>query len=187
MTIFICGLPRTGKTTFSKKLKTLLKNSNIIVSEALRNALQKIDSNNANNWGLKNSDIRRTLFPSFAKEFIYWNEKFSCCDTIFDCALLNIEQVLSIADKNDMIICFGFGGRTNNEIFKIIKKYEHANDYTKQFTCEKLMKFWGDVSLQDKENIDICKRHNIIYLDTSIDRDKKFNDAIEQIKKILKD
>lgn len=91
MTIFICGLPRTGKTTFSKKLKTVLKNFNIIVSEAIRNGFQKMNNDSARDWGLKNSYARKILFPIYVKEFLEWNEKFSGFETIFDCALLSLE------------------------------------------------------------------------------------------------
>ena len=184
MTIFICGLPRTGKTTFSKKLKTVLKNFNIIVSEAIRNGFQKMNSDSARDWGLKNSYARKILFPIYVKEFLEWNEKFSGFETIFDCALLSLEQVLPIADKNDIIICFGFGCRTINEIMEIISNYEHDNDYTKQFSFDKLLKFWGDLEIQDKNNIKFCKKNKLLYFDTSIDREKVIDKAISQIVKI---
>ena len=91
---------------------------------------------------------------------------------------------MPIADKNDIIICFGFGGRTINEIMEIIRNYEHDNDYTKQFSFDKLLKFWGDLEIQDKNNIKFCKKNKLLYFDTSIDREKVIDKAISQIVKI---
>ena len=113
MTIFICGVPRTGKTTLSKILKENIHNSNLIVTEAIRNGFQKIDNDNARDWGTKTSKLRKEIFPVFVKEFLEWNEKFSTNITILDCALIDLKQIVSLANKNDIIICLGFGGREN--------------------------------------------------------------------------
>ena len=36
MKIFICGVPRSGKSTMAKLLKTQIENSNLIVTEAIK-------------------------------------------------------------------------------------------------------------------------------------------------------
>ena len=184
--IIICGLARTGKSTLAKRLKSVLPSFNLIVSEALRNGFQKIDEQHAKDWGNKNSQLRQEIFPAFAREFISWNEKFSKCNTIFDCALLNIKQVIDFAKDEDIVLCLGFGGRSNDEILDIIRSYEQNNDYTKNYNNETLIKLWGDISAIDKENLALCNKNNIKYFDTSNDRDNCFKTIIEYCLSALK-
>ncbi len=177
MTIYICGVPRAGKTTLAKKLKEKINNSNLIVSEAIRNAFQKIDVVNATKWGQKNSSLRQKVFPEFIKEFLNWNEKFSNNINILDCSLISLENIISLADKKDIIICLGFGGKENKYILDVIRKYENENDYTKNLSNEYLLKLWGDLSTIDIENQKICAQFNVKYFDTSKFR-QKFQDKI---------
>ena len=172
MTIFICGVPRTGKTTLSKMLKEKVSNSNLIVTEAIRNGFQKIDEIHLKEWGTKTSEQRQTIFPIFVKEFLDWNEKFSSSTTILDCGLIELKQIEKLVDEKDIVICLGFGGRENEEIFSYIRQYEKENDYTKTYANETLTKFWGDLSTTDKDNFNFCKSKNIEYFDTTVNRDK---------------
>ena len=167
MAIWVCGVPRAGKTTFCKKLKKENPNFTIIVSEAIRNAFQKMDKSHYKEWGIKTSKQRQNDFPIFFKEFVEWNEKFSGCETIVDCALIDLEKVFEIADKKDKIICFGFGGKSVEEILKIIRKREKEEDYTKNYSDLQLLKFWGDISIQDKKNLEFSKLKSIKYVDNS--------------------
>lgn len=167
MAIWVCGVPRTGKTTFCKKLKVENPNFTIIVSEAIRNAFQAMDQQHYNEWGTKTSKQRQRDLPIFLNELVKWNEKFCGFETIVDSALIDLEKVFEIADKKDKIICFGFGGKSVEEILKIIRKREKEVDYTKNFSDLQLLKFWGDISIQDKKNLEFSKLKSIKYVDNS--------------------
>ena len=167
MKIFICGVPRSGKSTTAKLLKTQIENSNLIVTEAIRNGFQAIDEEHAYDWGRRQSDLRQNVFPKYVKAFLDWNEKFSGSITILDCALIELDKVLQIRDKGDIVICTGFGGKELSEIFKIIRKFEKQDDYTTQFSDQKLQALWGDISQTDKNNIALCAKNKIKYFDTS--------------------
>ncbi len=186
MTIFICGLPRTGKTTLAKMLKARIDNSNLIVTESIRNGFQKIDKEHSKDWGTKSSKLRQAVFPLFVKEFLDWNEKFSSNITILDCALISLQQIEKLANKDDIIVCLGFGGRENNEIFLHIRQYEHNDDYTKTYSNDYLLKLWGDLSTLDKCNYDFCNKKGIKYFDTSLNRRKVQLEITKYIKRQLK-
>jgi len=180
--IYICGLPRTGKTTLAKKIKAILPNMNLFVSEAIRNGFQKIEE--VNEWGNKNSKKRQVDFPMFLKEFLDWNKKFTECDNIVDLALISIEKTYEIANENDIILCLGFGNKTNSEILEIIRMFEKDKDYTKNINDQNLLKLWGDVAIIDKTNNEFCLEHDILYFDTT-DREESLNNIVEIVKERL--
>ncbi len=184
MRIYICGVPRVGKTTLAKYLKRKLKNTNLFVSEAFRNGFQAMRPSEAKDWGTKTSKLRTDDFPVFLKTFLEWNEKFSGNDSIVDLSLLNIEKIYEMLDENDIIVCLGFGGKSNNEIFKIIRKFEHGNDYTITKTDEELKKLWGDMAKRDKHNMSFAAEHNISYFETT-EREKISKEIYKYIKSVL--
>lgn len=169
--IFVCGLPKTGKTTLCKNLKKELPNYNIFVSEALRNGFQKMDIDNAKSWGNKTSKQRTQDFPVFLKEFLQWNEKFTQNSNIVDSALLDLKTITEIASNEDIIVCLGFGGKTQEEILKIIRENEAQQDYTKNFSDKQLLSFWGDIEKQDNQNKNFCKENSIFYFDITKNRE----------------
>ncbi len=187
MTIFICGLPRTGKSTVAKLIHNKLPQASLFVTEALRNALQKIDDTHAKDWGRKNSQLRQEVFPVFVKEMLVWNNKLLGAISVLDCALLSVQQVISIAEPNDIVVCLGFGGKTRDEIFDIIREYEQPTDYTATIDNEHLTKLWGNVADEDASNIKICANRDIKYFDTSANRDKVQQQIVQYVLTRVKD
>lgn len=168
MAIWVCGVPRSGKTTYCKSFAKK-NNVSVISTEALRNGFQKMDKDNFAAWGRGESEKRQKDFPVFLKEFVKWNEFFSDRFCIVDCALVELKTVFEFIDEADQILCFGFGGKSLNEILSFIRGREHQDDYTKNFSNEKLLKLWGDVADIDKQNLEFCKKNKIKYIDCTKD------------------
>lgn len=164
MAIWICGVPRSGKTTYCKNFAKENKVS-VISTEALRNGFQKMDKDNFAEWGRSTSEKRKKDFPVFLKEFVKWNEFFSEGQCIVDCALVELKTVYEFCEEGDQIICFGFGGNSLEDILSFIRQREGQNDYTKNFSDEKLIKLWGDVAEIDKQNFQFCKENKLKYMD----------------------
>ena len=166
MNVFICGVPRSGKTTLSKLLKKELKDFNIIISESVRNGFQKMDRENYKEWGNKHSIQRREKFPEFLFEFLKWNSFFSECNNIVDLALIDLKTVLLNKGDEDLVVCLGFGkDKLNEEIFSFIRERENESDYTRRFSDEELVGIWGNICDIDKNNIKVCEDNNIKYFD----------------------
>lgn len=181
MKIIICGEPKTGKTTLCKELKKKMPDCNLIVSEAIRNGFQKMDSAHSKLWGTKTSRQRTEDFPAFLKEFLEWNEEFTQNNSIVDLALLGVKDVGKVANEEDIVICLGFGAKTNEQIFEIIRHYEGDSDYTKTLSNEKLLSLWGDVAKQDLFNKQFCEKNGYFYINTSSNREKLVNKVISLI------
>lgn len=171
MNIYICGVPRSGKTTLAKNLKNELRDYNLIVSESIRNGFQKMDEEHYKEWGNKDSEKRRISFPKFLFEFLKWNTYFSECNNIVDLALVDIDNVIENKNKEDIIICLGYGNKEIKDIFSFIRNREKDSDYTFNRSDEELLKMWGDITRIDKYNKEICDKHNIKYFDCYENKD----------------
>ena len=90
MNVFICGVPKSGKTTLAKDLKKILSNYNLIVSESIRNGFQKMDKDNYKEWENRNSIKRKKDFVEFVFEFFRWNTFFSECNNVVDLGLVDL-------------------------------------------------------------------------------------------------
>lgn len=178
MNLFICGVPRSGKTTLAKIIKKDFSDYNLIVSESIRNGFQKMDEEHYKEWGNFNSKKRKENFPKFLFEFLKWNSFFSKCNNIVDLALVELKTVIENRSEDDIIVCLGFGGVSEKEIFSFIRKREKQEDYTLNMSDEKLSEVWGDISMIDKENMELCKKYNIRYFDVIKEDTKKIIDSI---------
>lgn len=187
MKILICGVPKSGKTTLCKQIGKEFPSFNIISGEALRNGFQKMDKVHYKEWGDKFSKQREEDFPTFLKEFTEWNEFFTGNNTILDLAILNLKDIAQVASANDKIICLGFGGKDEKEMFDIIRSYEHKQDYTADMSNEDLMKLWGNIAQEDKNNIDFSDKNKISYYDTSFDREIVFEKILKDLSMLKKE
>ena len=183
MNIYICGVPKCGKTTLARNLKKELSDYNLIVSESIRNGFQKMDAEHYKEWGNKNSELRKENFPIFVFEFLKWNTHFSGCNNIVDLALIDINTVIENKNEDDIVICLGFGlNKSNEEILTFIRNRENDNDYTKEYSDDKLLAIWGNISDIDKNNIKVCNENSIRYFDVI----NEFDIDKEILKEIVK-
>lgn len=70
--ICIVGIPRSGKSTLSKIIKSKYPEMNMISFEAIRNGF--IKSQPELNMENRNSLARQEILPEFLVEFTYWNQ-----------------------------------------------------------------------------------------------------------------
>ena len=112
-------------------------------------------------------------------EFIHWNNEISKLGTIIEGDFADISEIKRLSSKNDLIICLGLGCRSIEEIIDGIRKNDKENDYTKEWSGEKIRKHFMDITNKDKCNYNYCNDNNIYYFDTYINREKMFNDIIK--------
>lgn len=177
--IYIIGVPRSGKSTLSKIIKSKYPEMNIISFEAIRNGFIKAQPNL--NMGNRNSNARQEILPPFVVEFIYWNYAITGFGNIVEGSFTDVKTIKSLVDNESIIICLGFGQRNIDEIINEMKKHDDENDYTKHWTEEQIKKHFYDITEKDTENYKLCKDFNIEYFDTFNNREDVFLKILDYI------
>ncbi len=179
--IYIVGIPRSGKSTLSKIIKSKYPEMNIISFEAVRNGFIKSQPNL--NMENRNSVARQEILPQFLIEFVHWNNIISGCGNIVEGSFSDIKTIIEHKNNEDIIICLGLGKRNIQEIIDGIKMYDDENDYTKDWSEEQMKRHFYDITEKDKENYELCKNYNLEYFDTYNNRNEVFSNVLTYIKK----
>lgn len=180
--IYIIGTPRSGKTTLAKLLKRKFTDFSLISMDSIRNGFMK--SLPHLDMGNKNSISRKEIFPIFISEFIYWNNEILDNYCIVEGALIDLESIKEIKTDKDLVICLGHGNLLIDEIIKNIKKYDTRDDYTFDWSIDKIKEHFEYTFLNDNKNQEICNEKNYIYIDSSENRKEKFDELLKLIKRI---
>lgn len=177
--IFIVGVPRTGKSTLSKMIKEKYPIYNQFSFEAIRNGF--IETQPQLKMDYRNSDARKNILPKHIVLFAHWNEKLLSNPSLIEGDFCSIEQLKNYTDCNDIIICLGHGCRTLDEIVASIRINDTEDDYTKEWTEEKLNNHFKDIVEKDKKYYDFCTKNCIKYYDTFDNRKVVFEQIIQKI------
>lgn len=179
--IYICGIPRSGKTTLTKKIKEKYPNYNLFSFEAIRNAF--IESQPNLNMENRNSQARKEILPKHFITFAKWNAEITCNPSLIEGSFCNIKELKDFIEDDSIIICLGLGCITIDEFAKNVIKYDKENDYTKKWSLEKIKKHFYDQEIIDKFNYSYCKKMNIKYYNTNNNREAVFNKIINELDK----
>ena len=177
--IYIVGVPRAGKSTLSKLIKEKYPIYNQFSFEATRNGF--IDSQPELHMENRNSEARKTILPKHLLSFSKWNSTILYCPSLVEGDFCSIQELYELVDENDLIICLGLGCRSVEEIVSGIKQNDKEDDYTKEWSEEKLASHFHDITEKDKINYEFCIKNGIDYYDTYLDREKKFEGILNKI------
>ena len=90
--IYILGVPRSGKTTFSILLKKELEDYSLISLDAVRNAfhysLPELEMINRQSYSRKN------ILPRYIAEFVRWNHDISKNACIVEGGIINLDDII---------------------------------------------------------------------------------------------
>ena len=178
--IFIVGIPRSGKSTLSRLIKEKYPNYNQFSFEAIRNGF--IDSQPELGMENRNSEARKNILPKHLISFAHWNSEILSNPSLIEGSFCSIEELYNLKNDNDYIICLGLGTRTLDEIINGIKENDKDEDYTKNWSEEKIRNHFYNIVEEDKYNYDFCVNNNIEYYDTYLNREEVFNKIINNIK-----
>lgn len=180
--IYITGVSRTGKTTLCKMIKDSLLEMkfNYISFEALRNGF--IKSQPELQMGNRNSEARSKIMPSFIIEYANWNKEITNYPSLIDYAFDSIEFLKNNVNEDDIIICLGFDAKELETIVQEIKSHSKEEDYTFSWSIEQLRKHFFDIVQADQKNKIECIKNNVLYFDTSQNREQVLNNILHLIK-----
>ena len=177
--IFIIGVPRSGKSTLSRMIKTKYPIYNQLSFEAIRNGF--IETQPELNMGNRNSEARKNILPKHIITTAHWNSNILMSPTLVEGDFCSIEELNNLIDDNDIIICLGFGCRKIEDIIDLIRNNDTNDDYTKNWSNEKMEKHFYDLTIKDKGNYDYCLKNKIDYFDTYENRNLVFEKIIEKL------
>lgn len=180
--IYIIGVPRSGKTTLAKLIKEKFNNVNQVSFEAIRNGF--IKTMPELDMGNRNSEARLNILPEFIVEFVKWNSEITKCSTLIEGSFISVSKLMSLVDKEDIVICLGHGRKSLNEIIDNVIKYDTNNDYTKEWSKERLEKHFYDIEKKDEDNFSDCLKYGINYYDTT-KRNNSLNEIIAYLESVL--
>lgn len=179
--IYICGIPRSGKTTLTKKIKERYPNYNLFSFEAIRNAF--IESQPNLNMENRNSQARKEILPKHFITFAKWNTEITGNPSLIEGSFCNIKELKDLIEDDSVILCLGLGCINIDEFAKNIIKYDQENDYTKKWSLEKIKKHFYNQETIDKLNYNYCKKMNIKYYNTNNNREEILNKIINELDK----
>ncbi|MCX4364727.1 MAG: hypothetical protein OSJ70_03015 [Bacilli bacterium] len=177
--IYIVGIPRSGKSTLSKIIKSKYPEMNILSFEAIRNGFIKSQPNL--NMEDRNSNARQQILPSFIVEFAYWNSIITGYGNIVEGSFSDIGTLMELINDEDIIVCLGLGKRNIQEVVNGIIMHDNEKDYTKLWTKEQIKKHFYDITEKDCENYELCKKYSIEYFDTFNNREDVFLNILKYI------
>ncbi len=180
--IIIAGTCRSGKTTLSIELRKL--GYTHYKMDSIVRGICKIFNLNRHNWE-KLSVIFAKLINIIIKEsytdMVGEYEKY-----VFDIPQLFPKDIKFIDTKNVIVIFLGYAHVTKEEVFKNIRRNDKVNYWSAKVSDNELLKRIDDNIKFSNYLEEECKRLNILYFDTGIDRDQTLKKIIKYIKKMNK-
>lgn len=178
--VIILGAARAGKTTLAQMLHKEY-NYNIISIDSFVSALHE----SFPSLGIthSNTEEKFKLLPplvfSYMKKITneYPNENF-----VIEGWHVYPEEISKLfRDTNVKIICLGYTKISCEEAFKIIRRSEQANSYTKKMTDERVKNLISSHIEYSKLLKEQCEKNNIKYYDTSFERDNVLKEAMRYL------
>lgn len=175
--IFIGGVARSGKSTFSRKIKENNKEYNHIPIDYFSSSLK----HNFKETGItcnavidKNSSKKLSLLLSRVIKIIdLTDEKF-----IIDSAHILPNDIIPYLDKDKWDIYYlGYTSITSKDKLKLIRKYDGKCDWTSDKSDEELLIMIEKLIDLSKEIKQDCIDNDITFIDTSF----SFNDTNKYI------
>ena len=188
--IAIFGVSRSGKSTLANMICKKYPNYHMIIGDAVRNAFTQVLPQNHINSDQNASGMLED-FPNFLAHLFYGSirksdEEFNY---IIDTCDVSPQKAKELFNKeNTLVVFLGVPKQTEEEHLFQIKKYETEKDWTytdKKATPEYMKMHTKRCITQSKEFEKVCKELDLLFIDTSFDRDTVLKNAIMEIDKLI--
>ncbi len=189
--IILIGACRSGKTTLSqiilREFPMYQYISRDIIFDSYCNAKRKYASELSKNTGVVNFDINVNI-PKYMVGFLYdyMVSDYPNINVIVDAGDITLTEARDIAKRNkkqrDIIIALGYPNINEVEKIEQVRRNDGVNDWTRAYSSTKLRKFFEYQIEYSKELEKECSKYNVIFIDTSYDREEKFRNFIKFIK-----
>lgn len=185
--IVILGASRAGKSTLAKMINKIYPEYHIISGDSIRHAFQnELPQNKINQFGGDGMVEDYSRFcASYFKNQIARN--IDCFNYIFDSCDVSVTNALKyFSGENIFIIFLGYGKLSKYEVLDNYRKYEKVNDWTFSRSDAELLEHAENWINNSKIFEEECKKYNVMYVDTLVDREKVLNNILKLIIKECK-
>ena len=173
--IIIIGTPRSGKTTLANMLYGKIK-CQIIHGDCERLA---IDLTFPELHIKENKNFCKYLEILIRKQHRDNKYKYPI---ILESTDINPEDIDNYFNKdNNIIICLGTTLIDYKKYAEMILKNDTKLDWTYKYSKEQIEEYTKEYIQKSKENLEECKKRNIKFIDTSIEREKVLNNLLNII------
>lgn len=183
MSVYVIGVPASGKSTLARMLKQKIPQLNVFSFEAIRNGF--IKSQPELDMGNRNSAARKDILPRYMVEFAEWNDKMTGNSTLVEGSFINVEQLSQLIREKDIMVCLGYGGMKLEEVAEGAINNASSKSYLFGKTKEEFMEHFYDLADNDQMNQRFCMNNNIPYFVTVGDRNAELQKVVAYIIKRL--
>ena len=190
--ILIIGTGRAGKTPLSNMIKNRWNSYNLLHSDCLKWAI--IRAQGKEDYYRENVDIQKEYEHGefFQKTLLNFYNSLIEKDSqnygyILETGSLSPKIVSEMIDFNKtLVLCLGLGNLTPSEMVEQCIKYDTKGSWTYGLDKDYLLKhakYWHESNEVLKTD---CPKYNIKYFDTSINREKVFDEILSFIEENAK-
>lgn len=180
--IILTGVPRSGKTTISKKILNEFKNYSLIQGDV-------ITSSYVNMCGLrkdtKNEFVELNMSEAYQMVLDFFNNSIEFepnLNYVLDYHSLKIEDIIKYLKNGYLVIVFGYPDATIEELVENTIKYDEKHDWTYTESVRKL-ELYFDIWIKDSNNYkEDCMKNNIKFVNVSKNREDVLNNLLDWIK-----
>lgn len=187
--IIILECPRSGKTTLTNMIIKKEQDYQVISLDSLMIAIKQIFLELEINNKSKISEISKKIIPFLSIYLKNFKSNYPKSKIIIEEFQILLEDIMENPDFNkSTIIGLGFTDISKDEIYDNIRKEDRnlINSYTKKMD-DNVLKSRITFSTRYSYHLNgICKKYNIPFFDTGINRSQKLNEIIYKIIKQIK-
>lgn len=180
--IILTGVPRTGKSTFSKMILNTFDNYEIIDGDrVIESYFQKCCDEAIDNTVVLDINKGYKKIMDVLSEKILSNPKKNY---ILDYMEINDSDILKYIKNDYIVFIFGYPKSNIDSLIKNVQTYDTKNDWSYYESINKLRKHFNYYLEKSIYYEKFCKKNHIFFVDVSNDRNKVLNETIEYLKKI---
>jgi hypothetical protein len=179
--IILFGVPRAGKSTFAKMILSAYPNYNLIQEDILSSSY--IDTFNHINTlrKIRPSDMN-FVYYMIKKMFDYSILYEPKLNFVLDTISVEFEDLSSYVDNDVIVLVFGYPRLTIDDAMDNVSKYDTKDDWTFIEPRWRVRNFFEIYIEKSQEYLEMCKKLNIKFVDTSYNREEVLDSLFEWLK-----
>lgn len=182
--IIIIGSPRSGKSSLANLLADLY-GYQIIRIDTLRRTFKDVfpDMNITSATAINHKLFKKFVQHYFDMNLNYHRNKYSYILEGYEITIKDYQEMFQ--NENTLLCVLGLSDLTPNELLANIRKYDTNKDWSTKYDNEYMLNHCKEYISYSKENKMLCQKNNLLYFETSYNRDNILKKIVKEIEKNL--